>query len=152
MENKKYMKHCNQFWSWICNCRMVSNILADVCSSSSCSFFLWSMYKHYTCVFWFIYSLLSFMLIITASWAISVYFAYQRTWKPFNPILGETYELANHGGISFIAEQVSFQYVNLWHSSMLDIPHHSFTLFETKFSWLCISAFGRNINFSYFLI
>ena len=43
-----------------------------------------------------------------ASWAISVYYAYQRTWKPFNPILGETYEMTNHGGISFIAEQVIF--------------------------------------------
>ncbi|KAK4392251.1 Oxysterol-binding protein-related protein 3B [Sesamum angolense] len=30
-----------------------------------------------------------------------------RTWKPFNPILGETYEMVNHGGITFIAEQVS---------------------------------------------
>ena len=47
------------------------------------------------------------MLLIAASWAISVYFAYQRTWKPFNPILGETYEMANHGGISFISEQVN---------------------------------------------
>lgn len=48
------------------------------------------------------------MLLLAASWAISVYYAYQRTWKPFNPILGETYEMVNHGGISFIAEQVSF--------------------------------------------
>jgi hypothetical protein len=47
------------------------------------------------------------MLLLAASWAISVYYAYQRTWKPFNPILGETYEMINHGGISFIAEQVS---------------------------------------------
>ena len=47
------------------------------------------------------------MPLIAASWAISVYFAYQRTWKPFNPILGETYEMANHGGITFVAEQVS---------------------------------------------
>ncbi|KAG4955592.1 hypothetical protein JHK85_041972 [Glycine max] len=45
--------------------------------------------------------------ILSTSWAISVYFAYQRTWKPFNPILGETYEMANHGGITFLAEQVS---------------------------------------------
>lgn len=49
--------------------------------------------------------------IIAASWAISVYFAYQRTWKPFNPILGETYEMVNHGGVSFLAEQVPFKYV-----------------------------------------
>ncbi|PKA48565.1 Oxysterol-binding protein-related protein 3A [Apostasia shenzhenica] len=45
-------------------------------------------------------------LAYASSWAISVYFAYQRTWKPFNPILGETYEMVNHGGITFIAEQV----------------------------------------------
>ncbi|KAL5130184.1 Oxysterol-binding protein-related protein 3C [Glycine soja] len=46
-------------------------------------------------------------LVYATSWAISVYFAYQRTWKPFNPILGETYEMVNHGGITFLAEQVS---------------------------------------------
>ncbi|XP_022743301.1 oxysterol-binding protein-related protein 3A-like isoform X3 [Durio zibethinus] len=45
-------------------------------------------------------------LVYSTSWAISVYYAYQRTWKPFNPILGETYEMVNHGGITFIAEQV----------------------------------------------
>ncbi|XP_022743302.1 oxysterol-binding protein-related protein 3A-like isoform X4 [Durio zibethinus] len=44
-------------------------------------------------------------LVYSTSWAISVYYAYQRTWKPFNPILGETYEMVNHGGITFIAEQ-----------------------------------------------
>ncbi|KAD4178118.1 hypothetical protein E3N88_26709 [Mikania micrantha] len=46
-------------------------------------------------------------LVHTASWFISVYYALQRTWKPFNPILGETYEMVNHCGITFIAEQVS---------------------------------------------
>ncbi|KAK3226360.1 hypothetical protein Dsin_006222 [Dipteronia sinensis] len=46
-------------------------------------------------------------LMIAASWAISVYYAYQRTWKPFNPILGETYEMVNHNGVTFISEQVS---------------------------------------------
>ncbi|KAL4285161.1 hypothetical protein GQ457_16G022590 [Hibiscus cannabinus] len=46
-------------------------------------------------------------LVYTTSWAISVYYAYQRTWKPFNPILGETYEMVNHGGITFLSEQVS---------------------------------------------
>ncbi|XP_057484692.1 oxysterol-binding protein-related protein 3C-like [Actinidia eriantha] len=45
-------------------------------------------------------------LVYATSWAISVYYAYQRTWKPFNPILGETYEMVNHGGITFISEQV----------------------------------------------
>ncbi|XP_078428492.1 OSBP(oxysterol binding protein)-related protein 3C [Wolffia australiana] len=46
-------------------------------------------------------------MVYASSWAVSVYFAYQRTWKPFNPILGETYEMTNHRGITFIAEQVS---------------------------------------------
>ncbi|XP_043815529.1 oxysterol-binding protein-related protein 3C isoform X2 [Manihot esculenta] len=46
-------------------------------------------------------------LVYASSWAISVYYAYQRTWKPFNPILGETYEMINQGGITFISEQVS---------------------------------------------
>ncbi|CAL5368397.1 unnamed protein product [Camellia sinensis] len=27
--------------------------------------------------------------------------------KPFNPILGETYEMVNHGGVKFIAEQMA---------------------------------------------
>lgn len=43
----------------------------------------------------------------SATWALSVYYAYQRTWKPFNPILGETYEMVNNNGFMFIAEQVS---------------------------------------------
>jgi hypothetical protein len=46
-------------------------------------------------------------LVYASTWAVSVYFAYQRTWKPFNPILGETYEMVNHRGVTFIAEQVS---------------------------------------------
>ncbi|KAA8518912.1 hypothetical protein F0562_016314 [Nyssa sinensis] len=46
-------------------------------------------------------------LVYASSWFITIYYACQRTWKPFNPILGETYELVNHGGITFIAEQVS---------------------------------------------
>ncbi|KAH7372624.1 hypothetical protein KP509_17G013500 [Ceratopteris richardii] len=46
-------------------------------------------------------------MVYATSWAVTIYFAYQRTWKPFNPILGETYEMANHLGINFISEQVS---------------------------------------------
>ncbi|KAI4324416.1 hypothetical protein MLD38_029908 [Melastoma candidum] len=46
-------------------------------------------------------------IVYVVSWFISIYKAYERAWKPFNPVLGETYEMANHGGISFIAEQVS---------------------------------------------
>lgn len=30
----------------------------------------------------------------------------ERTWKPFNPILGETFELTMDNGLRFIAEQV----------------------------------------------
>ncbi|KAI3865939.1 hypothetical protein MKX03_036798 [Papaver bracteatum] len=45
-------------------------------------------------------------MVYATTWAVSVYFALQRTWKPFNPILGETYEMVNHGGITFLAEQV----------------------------------------------
>uniref|UniRef100_M4CZG6 Oxysterol-binding protein n=1 Tax=Brassica campestris TaxID=3711 RepID=M4CZG6_BRACM len=43
-------------------------------------------------------------MVYASTWAISVYYAYQRTWKPFNPILGETYEMTNHNGINFIAD------------------------------------------------
>ncbi|KAF5953755.1 hypothetical protein HYC85_006611 [Camellia sinensis] len=46
-------------------------------------------------------------LVYASSFFISTYYALQRTWKPFNPVLGETYEMANHGGVTFIAEQVS---------------------------------------------
>ncbi|KAI3835765.1 hypothetical protein MKW92_025113 [Papaver armeniacum] len=45
-------------------------------------------------------------MVYASTWAVSVYYALQRTWKPFNPILGETYEMVNHGGITFLAEQV----------------------------------------------
>ena len=31
----------------------------------------------------------------------------ERTWKPFNPILGETFELGMDNGLRFIAEQAS---------------------------------------------
>jgi len=55
------------------------------------------------CVIW------DLCLLVAATWFISVYYALQRTWKPFNPILGETYEMVNHGGITFISEQVSFK-------------------------------------------
>ena len=30
----------------------------------------------------------------------------ERTWKPFNPILGETFELDKEGGVRFLADQV----------------------------------------------
>ncbi|XP_028083278.1 uncharacterized protein LOC114284536 [Camellia sinensis] len=46
-------------------------------------------------------------LVYSSSFFITIYYACRRTWKPFNPILGETYEMVNHGGVKFIAEQVS---------------------------------------------
>jgi len=46
-------------------------------------------------------------MVYASSFFIAMYYACQRTLKPFNPILGETYEMVNHGGITFIAEQVS---------------------------------------------
>eukprot|EP00245_Coleochaete_scutata_P008860 TRINITY_DN2796_c0_g1_i1.p1 TRINITY_DN2796_c0_g1~~TRINITY_DN2796_c0_g1_i1.p1 ORF type:complete len:454 (-),score=96.13 TRINITY_DN2796_c0_g1_i1:738-2099(-) len=46
-------------------------------------------------------------LVYASTWAVSVYWAYQRTWKPFNPILGETYEMVNHNDMFFLAEQVT---------------------------------------------
>lgn len=49
-------------------------------------------------------------LILAVAWFISLYYGYQRTWKPFNPILGETYEMVNHCGITFIAEQVTYEH------------------------------------------
>ncbi|KAI3863285.1 hypothetical protein MKW92_016608 [Papaver armeniacum] len=45
-------------------------------------------------------------LVYASTWAITIYYAAQRTWLPFNPILGETYEMVNHDGITFLAEQV----------------------------------------------
>ncbi|KAG6526980.1 hypothetical protein ZIOFF_009067 [Zingiber officinale] len=60
-------------------------------------------------------------LVYSSSWAISVYYAYQRTWKPFNPILGETYEMVNHGGLTFISEQVSHSYAPAFG---VEVSHH----------------------------
>ena len=33
----------------------------------------------------------------------------ERTWKPFNPILGETFELDKEHNVRFLAEQVPFR-------------------------------------------
>ncbi|PSS23765.1 Oxysterol-binding protein-related protein like [Actinidia chinensis var. chinensis] len=46
-------------------------------------------------------------LVYASCFFITMYYACQRTWKPFNPILGETFEMVNHGGVTFISEQVS---------------------------------------------
>jgi hypothetical protein len=70
-------------------------------------FMLVSFLLPFPCTPFYAISWLPELLIhFSATWAVSVYFAYQRTWKPFNPILGETYEMVNHQGITFLAEQV----------------------------------------------
>lgn len=46
-------------------------------------------------------------MVYASTFFVANYYALQRTWKPFNPILGETYEMVNHGGITFLSEQVS---------------------------------------------
>lgn len=63
--------------------------------------------------------LVTLFVLFSASFFISVYYAYQRTWKPFNPILGETYEMVNHGGITFIAEQVHSNFDILFKTTFL---------------------------------
>ena len=40
----------------------------------------------------------------------------ERTWKPFNPILGETFELDGKNGVRFLAEQVR---LHMHHASVL---------------------------------
>ncbi|GAA0185412.1 transfer/carrier protein [Lithospermum erythrorhizon] len=73
-------------------------------------------------------------MVYATSWAISVYFAYQRTWKPFNPILGETYEMANHGGITFLAEQVSHHPpMSAAHAENLHFAYDVTSKLKTKF-------------------
>jgi hypothetical protein len=57
----------------------------------------------------------SMKLAYASTWAVSVYFAYQRTWKPFNPILGETYEMIDKRGLAFLAEQVTSSLLNQLH-------------------------------------
>ncbi|KAI3965020.1 hypothetical protein MKX01_013951 [Papaver californicum] len=44
-------------------------------------------------------------LVYVSTWAVNFFYASQRTWLLFNPILGETYEMVNHNGITFLAEQ-----------------------------------------------
>ena len=46
-------------------------------------------------------------LLYASSWAMLVFYAYQHTWKLFDPITGKANEMANHEGIAFIFEQFS---------------------------------------------
>ena len=104
-------------WLWISS--------AEACCISSCSYCI-GLTINLTHVFSNYLFTVVIYVIITASWAISVYFAYQRTWKPFNPILGETYEMVNHGGITFLAEQVLS---SMWFSWELSDAYCSSLLF-----------------------
>lgn len=75
-----------------------------------------------------------FLLFDAASWALSVYYAYQRTWKPFNPILGETYEMVNHDGITFISEQVTWPSIILFlHGPVRHHFHDFFIQYPDEF-------------------
>jgi Oxysterol-binding protein len=47
--------------------------------------------------------------------AMGPYGCMERTWKPFNPILGETFELDMDKGVRFFAEQVRNDcYMHWW--------------------------------------
>lgn len=41
-----------------------------------------------------------------AAYAVSPFNCIERAWKPFNPILGETFELEVGKGVKYLAEQV----------------------------------------------
>lgn len=45
-------------------------------------------------------------LAIVLAFAVTPYGAIERPWKPFNPILGETFELHCGNNVQFLAEQV----------------------------------------------
>ncbi|KAI3897641.1 hypothetical protein MKW92_031317 [Papaver armeniacum] len=55
-------------------------------------------------------------LVYASSWSMSSFYAMRRTFKSLNPILGETYEMANYDGITYIGEQVS-------HRPSTDVVH-----------------------------
>jgi hypothetical protein len=58
-------------------------------------------------------------LALVAAFLVSPFGAAERTWKPFNPLLGETFELEGLGSnVRFMAEQVSrgtLQCCCCWH-------------------------------------
>ncbi|KAK2363453.1 oxysterol-binding protein-related protein 3C [Trifolium repens] len=54
--------------------------------------------------------------------------------RPFNPILGETYELTNHNGITFLAEQVSHHPpMSAGHAENEHFTHDVTSKLKTKF-------------------
>jgi len=46
-------------------------------------------------------------LALIAAFAVAPYAAAERVWKPFNPTLGETYEMVTDKGVHLVSEQVS---------------------------------------------
>jgi hypothetical protein len=51
-----------------------------------------------------------------AAFLVSPFGAAERTWKPFNPLLGETFELEGLGSnVRFMAEQVRHGWGSCWH-------------------------------------
>lgn len=51
-----------------------------------------------------IIALRRFALVV--AYLVTPYGASERAWKPFNPILGETFELDVGNGVKYFAEQV----------------------------------------------
>lgn len=86
-------------------------------------------------------------LAYASTWAVSVYFAYQRTWKPFNPILGETYEMIDKSGLTFLAEQVAFSLlVSLLRSLPRKTKVRDKKLFTT-FCTVCLNSHFASFRF-----
>ncbi|THF93917.1 hypothetical protein TEA_017607 [Camellia sinensis var. sinensis] len=83
--------------------------------------------------------------VYASSFFMTIYYACRRTWKPFNPILGETYEMVNHGGVKFIAEQVSHPPMSAGHAENDHFVYDITSKVKTKFlgNSLDIYTLGR---------
>ncbi|KAI3874020.1 hypothetical protein MKX03_029170 [Papaver bracteatum] len=80
-------------------------------------------------------------LVYASSWSLSFFYALRRTFKALNPVLGETYEMANHDGITYIGEQVS-------HHPPVDAVHaenEHFILDSTNSIWTRL--LGNSLDF-----
>lgn len=90
------------------------------------------------------------MAYITA-FAITPYGAIERAWKPFNPILGETFELECGNQVRFLAEQVQdFErvIVDSWSVVFRSlIIHRSLQLMQKTAISSMISSQPRQLNF-----
>ena len=52
---------------------------------------------------------MAFRFALVAAYCVSPFGAAERAWKPFNPILGETFELEIGNGVRYLAEQVRWR-------------------------------------------